>query len=173
MGQGRSAMLGRLTGRPCFVAGQVAGALAARGWTGAPRRCGRSCGLAGTAGRAWQAGRVIVGIGVDMVDIARLGGAAAAPRRSRTRLFAEGERGGRPASLAACFAAKEAVAKALGAPAGLRWADVRCGMTRRAALRCWSRGTVADAAGRLGVRRWHVSLSHDGGVSVACVVAEA
>jgi hypothetical protein len=37
-----------VTGRPCFVAGQVAGALAARGWTGAPRRCGRSCGLAGT-----------------------------------------------------------------------------------------------------------------------------
>ncbi len=40
-----------VTGRPCFVAGQVADALAARGWTGAPRRCGRSCGLAGT-GRA-------------------------------------------------------------------------------------------------------------------------
>ncbi len=37
-----------VTGRPCFVAGQVADALAARGWTGAPRRCGRSCGLAGT-----------------------------------------------------------------------------------------------------------------------------
>lgn len=37
-----------VTGRPCFVAGQVAGALAARGWTGALRRCGRSCGLTGT-----------------------------------------------------------------------------------------------------------------------------
>jgi len=35
------------------------------------------------------------------------------------------------------------------------------------------RGTVADAARRLGVRRWHVSLTHDGGVSVAFVVAEA
>jgi putative AbiEi antitoxin of type IV toxin-antitoxin system len=40
-----------VTGRPCFVAGQVADALAARGWTGVPRRCGRSCGLART-GRA-------------------------------------------------------------------------------------------------------------------------
>jgi hypothetical protein len=36
---------------PCFVAGQVGDALAARGWTGVLRRCGRSCGLAGT-GRA-------------------------------------------------------------------------------------------------------------------------
>jgi holo-[acyl-carrier protein] synthase len=35
------------------------------------------------------------------------------------------------------------------------------------------RGTVADAAQRLGVRRWHVSLTHDGGVSVAFVVAES
>jgi len=32
---------------------------------------------------------------------------------------------------------------------------------------------VADAAGRLGVRRWHVSLTHDAGVSMAFVVAEA
>jgi holo-[acyl-carrier protein] synthase len=32
---------------------------------------------------------------------------------------------------------------------------------------------VAEAAGRIGVRRWHVSLSHDAGVSMAFVVAEA
>jgi holo-[acyl-carrier protein] synthase len=88
-------------------------------------------------------------------------------------LFTEGERGGAPASLAACFAAKEAVAKALGAPAGLRWDDVEvvhdpAGRPGRA-----GRGTVAEAAGRIGVRRWHVSLSHDAGVSMAFVVAEA
>ena len=39
---------GDVTGRPCFVAGQVAAALAKRGWTGVARRCGRSCGLPGT-----------------------------------------------------------------------------------------------------------------------------
>jgi hypothetical protein len=38
-----------VTDRPCFVAGQVAAALAARGWTGVLRRCGGSCGLPGTA----------------------------------------------------------------------------------------------------------------------------
>lgn len=37
-----------VTERPCFVAAQVADALAARGWTGTLRRCGRSCGLPGT-----------------------------------------------------------------------------------------------------------------------------
>jgi holo-[acyl-carrier protein] synthase len=34
------------------------------------------------------------------------------------------------------------------------------------------RGTVADAASQRGIRRWHVSLSHDAGMSIAMVVAE-
>jgi holo-[acyl-carrier protein] synthase len=33
-------------------------------------------------------------------------------------------------------------------------------------------GTVADAAARRGVRHWHLSITHDGGLSVAMVVAE-
>ena len=136
------------------------------------RRCG-----AGRAARkphlaAWQAGGVIVGIGVDLVDIARLEQALRRTPALAARLFTESERAAQAASLAACFAAKEAVAKALGAPAGP--ALGRCGGRARssgpAALTV--RGTVADAAHRLGVRRWHVSLTHDGDVSVACVVAE-
>jgi len=107
---------------------------------------------------------VIVGIGIDLVDIARLDQALQRTPALAARLFTEGERAAPPASLAACFAAKEAVAKALGGPAGLRWAGRPLLMVR---------GTVADAASRLGVRRWHVSLTHDGGVSVAFVVAEA
>ena len=35
------------------------------------------------------------------------------------------------------------------------------------------RGTVADAASERGIRHWHVSLSHDAGMSIAMVVAEA
>ena len=34
-------------------------------------------------------------------------------------------------------------------------------------------GSVAEAAARLGVRSWHLSLSHDGGLCVAMVVAES
>jgi holo-[acyl-carrier protein] synthase len=116
---------------------------------------------------------VIVGIGVDLVDIARLEQALRRTPALAARLFTEGERAASPGSLAACFAAKEAVAKALGAPAGLRWADVEVGHDQAGRPLLSVRGTVADAAQRLGVRRWHVSLTHDGGVSVAFVVAES
>ena len=116
---------------------------------------------------------MIVGIGVDLVDIARLDQALRRTPALAARLFTEGERAGPAASLAACFAAKEAVAKALGAPAGLRWADVEVGHDQAGRPVLTARGTVAAAARRLGVRRWHVSLTHDGGVSVAFVVAES
>ena len=124
-------------------------------------------------GVAWQAWGVIVGIGVDLVDIDRLDQALRRTPALAARLFTEGERGAPPASLAACFAAKEAAAKALGGPPGLRWADVEVVHDRAGRPGLAVRGTVADAAHRLGVRRWHVSLTHDGGVSVAFVVAEA
>ena len=35
------------------------------------------------------------------------------------------------------------------------------------------RGTVAERAESLGVARWHVSLSHDGGIAAATVIAES
>jgi holo-[acyl-carrier protein] synthase len=115
---------------------------------------------------------VIVGIGVDMVDIARLEAALRRTPALAARLFTDGERGRGPASLAASFAAKEAAAKALGAPRGLRWTDVE--ITRDGAGRpsLAASGTVAEAAERQGVLRWHVSITHDGGLSVAMVVAE-
>ena len=116
---------------------------------------------------------MIVGIGVDLVEIARLDQALRRTPALAARLFTEGERDAPPASLAGCFAAKEAVAKALGAPPGLRWADVEVVHDQAGRPGLTVRGTVADAARGLGVRRWHVSLTHDGGVSVAFVVAEA
>ncbi|MBO0831644.1 MAG: holo-ACP synthase [Actinobacteria bacterium] len=115
---------------------------------------------------------MIVGIGVDMADIARLEAALARTPALATRLFAESERELPLRSLAGCFAAKEAVAKVLGAPTGLRWTDAilcRDGQGRPALQ---IEGTVAAAAARLGVKRWHVSISHDSGLCVAMVVAE-
>jgi holo-[acyl-carrier protein] synthase len=35
------------------------------------------------------------------------------------------------------------------------------------------RGTVAARADSLGVAHWHVSLSHDGGIAAATVIAES
>ena len=116
---------------------------------------------------------MIVGIGVDIVEISRLESALRRTPGLGSRLFTEGERGRPAASLAACFAAKEAVAKVLAAPPGLRWADVEVVHDAAGRPGLQASGTVAAAASALGVRRWHLSLSHDGGMSVAMVVAEA
>jgi len=116
---------------------------------------------------------VIVGIGVDIADISRLGEALRRTPALAARLLAKGEQGGSASSLAGCFAAKEAVAKALGGPAGLRWTDVEVTHDSRGRPVLEVSGSVAAAAARLGVRSWHVSLSHDGGMCVAMVVAES
>jgi holo-[acyl-carrier protein] synthase len=114
----------------------------------------------------------VIGIGVDVVDVARFTRAVARTPRLLDRLLTGAEQSvGRPERLAARFAAKEAMAKALGAPAGLSWHDaevVSDGGRPRFALR----GTVAAAAAHLGVTAWHLSLSHDGGIAAAFVVLE-
>jgi holo-[acyl-carrier protein] synthase len=115
---------------------------------------------------------VIVGIGVDVADIGRLEAALARTPGLATRLFAESERNLPLRSLAGCFAAKEADAKALGAPAGLSWTDAVLSRDDDGRPELDVRGTVAAAAARLGVTRWHVSISHDAGICVAMVVAE-
>ena len=114
---------------------------------------------------------MIVGVGIDVVEIARLASGLARTQRLAIRLFTERERDLPLRSLAARFAAKEALAKALGAPRGLVWTDAEiiAGADGRE-LKVY--GTVAAAAARAGVTRWHVSLSHDGGVATAVVIAE-
>ncbi|MFI6394748.1 holo-ACP synthase [Nonomuraea sp. NPDC050547] len=116
---------------------------------------------------------MILGIGVDVVDVKRFAAALERTPGLRGRLFTEDERKGRAVhSLAARFAAKEAVAKALGAPPGLGHleAEVVCDENGRPELRV--RGKAAEVAYGLGVKRWHLSLSHDAGVAMAYVIAE-
>jgi holo-[acyl-carrier protein] synthase len=116
---------------------------------------------------------VIVGIGVDVVDVARLAAALERTPSLRHRIFTPAEQElTRMESLAARFAAKEACAKVLGAP-GLPWTDaeVRNEDSGRPVLVVT--GAAAEAAADLGITSWHVSLSHDGGVATAFVVGEA
>lgn len=115
---------------------------------------------------------MIVGVGIDVVDLERFARSLERTPGLAVRLFTEDERDLPTRSLAARFAAKEALAKALGAPKGLLWTDaeVRRAADGRPSLHV--SGTVAEAAARLGVTSWHISLSHDGGVAVAVVIAE-
>ncbi len=121
---------------------------------------------------------MIVSVGIDVVLVERFARAMERTPLLIDRLFTGAERvtsSGNPRSaesLAARFAAKEAVAKALGAPAGLHWHD--CEVVTDPDGRPWLTvsGTVAAAAADRGVRRWHLSLSHDGGIASAMVVAE-
>src|ERR1700728_3654915 len=122
----------------------------------------------GPGGRgAWEAWLMIVGIGVDIADLSRLDSALCRTPALAERLFAESERGLPVASLAGCFAAKEATAQALGGPAGLRWNHALVPHDSRGRPLLEIRGTVAAAADRLGVATWHLSISHDAGVCIA------
>jgi holo-[acyl-carrier protein] synthase len=122
---------------------------------------------------------VIVAVGMDVVLVERFTRALARTPLLADRLFTEAERTTQsgnprpPESLAARFAAKEAVAKALGAPVGLHWYD--CEIVSDPDGRPWLTvsGTVAAVAAERGITRWHLSLSHDGGIASAMVVAES
>jgi holo-[acyl-carrier protein] synthase len=115
---------------------------------------------------------VIAGVGTDIVDIARFAAALARTPALRTRLFTESERELPLPSLAARFAAKEALAKALGVPVGLRWLDATVVREPDGRPRLQVEGSVAERARELGVTCFHLSLSHDGGLASAVVVAE-
>ncbi len=115
---------------------------------------------------------MIVGVGIDVVDVARFGALLQRVPRLAERVFTEVEQGLAPASLAARFAAKEAVAKALGAPVGLRWLDASVHRLPTGQPVLQVQGTVAARATELGVSRFHLSLSHDAGIASAVVIAE-
>ncbi|MEV8530303.1 holo-ACP synthase [Streptomyces sp. NPDC051211] len=121
---------------------------------------------------------MIIGVGIDVAEIDRFEAALERTPGMARRLFVDtelmlpsGERRG-IASLAARFAAKEALAKALGAPAGLLWTDAEVYVEDSGRPRLRVHGTVAARAEELGVATWHISLSHDAGVASAVVIAE-
>ena len=115
---------------------------------------------------------MIIGVGVDVVDIARLGERLDRTPRLRERVFTESERGLPLHSLAARFAAKEAVGKALRTPGDLPWQGVEVTNGEHGEPLLVVSGAVAARAQQMGVMRMHISLSHDGGIATAFVVAE-
>jgi holo-[acyl-carrier protein] synthase len=116
---------------------------------------------------------MILGVGIDVVDIARFGETLTRTRGMRDRLFTDTEQQRSLASLAARFAAKEALAKALGAPTGMRWLDAEIVNEASGDPRFRITGSVQARADEVGVASIHVSLSHDAGIASAVVVLES
>lgn len=115
---------------------------------------------------------MIVGVGIDVVDVARFMSTLERAPGLRERLFTPAERDLPASSLAARFAAKEAIAKALGAPGTMSWQDATVHRVIGGPPEIEVTGTVAARAGELGVARFHLSISHDAGIASAMVVAE-
>lgn len=115
---------------------------------------------------------MIVGIGIDVCPVERFA-AAAARERLLARLFTPAERDSSMNRMAGRFAAKEALAKALGAPAGLSWHDVEVRKDDLGKPYFHYTGTVADRVAALGIATVHLSITHDAGIAAAVVVCEA
>jgi holo-[acyl-carrier protein] synthase len=115
---------------------------------------------------------VIIGVGVDVCDVARFETSLRRTPELGQRLFTVSERYRPMDSLAARFAAKEALAKALGGPAGLSWHDAEVVTEDSGRPGLVLRGSVLAAAEARGAETWHLSLSHDAGIAIAFVVLE-
>lgn len=121
----------------------------------------------------------MIGIGIDVVDIERFRRSLARTPSMQTRVFTQIELDYVAAhadpvpSLAARFAAREAVMKSLGLGLGaFGFHDVWVERAVSGAPSLHVTGRAAELASAAGVTRWHVSLTHGDLVAVAYVIAE-
>jgi holo-[acyl-carrier protein] synthase len=112
---------------------------------------------------------MIDGIGIDVVDIERFTSSLERTPGLLEKLFTPAERTKPVASLAARFAAKEALAKALSAGKGLPWHDAEVVNLESGKPAFIFRGEIADLVDGADV---HLSLSHDAGIASAMVIVE-
>ena len=121
------------------------------------------------------------GIGVDVVQVSRI--AESLERfgeRMRRRLFTEAERAycerhkDPLPHFAARFAAKEAASKALGTgmSGGVGWTQIEVIQPGGRQPTLNLTGVALERFQALGCTASHLTLAHDGGLAVACVVIE-
>jgi len=113
--------------------------------------------------------------GVDLIEIERIAQSIARRgERFLTRIYTQRELdevGENTTSLAARFAAKEAVSKALGCGIGdVSWQEIEILRGTRAEPILILHGAAQSAANELGLTTWSLSLSHTKGHAVAMVV---
>jgi len=127
---------------------------------------------------------MIIGVGVDLIEVPRVAAALSNPRtgaRFEAKVFTPGEiaycrrRRSAMESFAARFAAKEAVMKALGRGylgGGIGWRQIEVVRERGRPTLLLS-GRAKRQADELGVRRLHLSITHTNSFAAAYVIAEA
>lgn len=117
--------------------------------------------------------------GIDMIECGRIAdGIERLGERFLNRFFTEGERedcDDMPHRLAARFAGKEAVSKALGTGIGdVRWVEIeiRVNNERRRPVLILH-GAAKDLADEMGLTEWDVSLTHTQEMASAVAVAKS
>lgn len=119
---------------------------------------------------------MIVGVGVDIVDLARFERATLRTPGLIDRLFAPSEHRERSLplrSLAGRFAAKEALIKVFGDAPGFRWHDIRIVSDDHGSPSFELHGAMKQLAAARRIGSLHLSLSHDAGAAIAFVVADS
>lgn len=116
---------------------------------------------------------MIYGIGSDVCSVSRLETSLAKTPRLQERLFHKNELVLSGSSLAARFAAKEAVAKAIGDPRLFSFSEIEVTKNQLGKPELKFHSTTEERIKRLGDLRFHLSLSHDAGVALATVVVES
>ena len=121
------------------------------------------------------------GIGIDVMKVERLiESLERFGERMEKRLFTDGERtychGHKDPMphLAARFAAKEALSKAIGTgmAGGVGWKQIEVLQPGGHQPRLRLSGAALERFESLGCKTSHLSLTHDGGLAIACVVIE-
>jgi holo-[acyl-carrier protein] synthase len=121
----------------------------------------------------------MLSVGVDIVEVERLSGILRRwGQRFLDRVYTPREQAfcrGRIPELAARFAAKEAISKALGTGivgrGGVNWLDMEVLPNRRGKPLVYLHGRAQRRAEELGLTQWAISLSHERTMAIAFVAA--
>jgi len=117
-------------------------------------------------------------VGIDVIEIARVKAVLQRhPERFLARVYTREEVAfcrGRVSELAARFAAKEAVMKALGTGArGLAWREIEILPDQRGKPLVYLHGLAKERAETIGLRGVDISLTHSHDLAIAAVVGAA
>lgn len=116
---------------------------------------------------------MIIGIGVDTVDISRFESQIKKTPKLIERLFTPQEKYFSSRSLAARFAAKEALIKAFGGSDDISWQDLEILKTGGSKPIFSNTFGLTAKLNKLGAAKPHLSMSHDGNIAIAFVVLES